>query len=72
METQAIKTDFRKKKEARELAIYHEYSELMSQPEAMSTAVNRYLKEKYGFGADSTIWCIRQRVAKRLKKEGKL
>lgn len=64
-----IKTPFRIKKEARELAIYNEYNELMSQPGAMATAVDRHLTEKYGFGAESTIWFIRKRVEKRLKEE---
>lgn len=69
MEAQKIKTKFRLKKEARELAIYNEYNELMAQPEAMATAVDKYLTQKYGFGSKSTIWSIRKRVEKRLKEE---
>lgn len=68
MEVQKIKTAFRLKKEARELAIYNEYNALMAQPGAMATAVDKYLTEKYGFGSESTIWFIRKRVEKRLKE----
>jgi hypothetical protein len=72
MEEIKIKTDYRIKREAREIAIYNEWNELMKRPGAMASAVDRYLREKYGFGADSTIWSIRQRVEKKLKEEGKL
>lgn len=72
MEQQKIKTEFRLKKEARELAIYYEYNELMAQPGAMATAVDKYLTQKYGFGSESTIWFIRKRVEKRLREEGRL
>jgi hypothetical protein len=72
MNEKIIKTDFRIKKEARELSIYNEWNKLMSQPGAMAMPVRKYLCEKYGFGAESTIWCIRKRVEKRLKMEGKL
>lgn len=72
MEVRKIKTEFRLKKEARELAIFSEYNELMAQPGAMATAVDKYLTQKYGFGSESTIWFIRKRVEKRLKEEGKI
>ena len=72
MDEKIIKTDFRIKKEAREIAIYNEWNELMAQPGAMASAVDRYLREKYEFGADSTIWFIRKRVEKKLKAAGKL
>lgn len=68
MDAKKIKTEFRLRKEARELAIYNEYNELMAQPGAMATAVDKYLTEKYGFGSESTIWFIRKRVEKRLNK----
>jgi len=67
LDEKIIKTDFRIKKEARELSIYNEWNELMKQPGAMASAVDKYLREKYGFGADSTIWFIRKRVEERLK-----
>lgn len=72
MDERKIKTPFRIKKEARELAIYNEWSELMSQPGAMATAVDRYLTQKYEFGSETTVWFIRKRVEKRLKEEGKI
>ena len=68
MDESKIKTKFRIEKEARELAIYNEWNELMSQPGVMAMSVRKYLCEKYGFGAESTIWFIRKRVEKRLKK----
>lgn len=71
MEQQKIKTEFRMRKEARELAIYDEYNSLMAQPGAMATAIDRYLTRKYGFGSESTIWLIRKRVEKRLREEGR-
>lgn len=64
-----IKTEFRIRKEARELAIYNEYNVLMAQPGAMATAVDKYLTQKYGFGSESTIWFIRKRVEKRLREQ---
>lgn len=69
MEMNKIKTEFRIRKEARELAIYNEYNVLMAQPGAMATAVDKYLTQKYGFGSESTIWFIRKRVEKRLREQ---
>jgi hypothetical protein len=71
MDETKIKTPFRIKKEARELAIYNEWHELMAQPGAMASAVDRYLAQKYEFGAETTVWFIRKRVEKRLKEEDK-
>jgi hypothetical protein len=67
-----LKTDFQLKKEAKELAIYNEWNELMKQPEAMATAVDKFIMEKYSVFSKSTIWFIRKRVEERLKAEGKL
>jgi hypothetical protein len=72
MDEKAYKTEWRIKKEAQELSIYNEWKELMSQPGAMSSAVDRYLTKKYGFGAETTIWFIRKRVEKRLNEEKEL
>ncbi|MCL1933280.1 MAG: hypothetical protein FWF53_05680 [Candidatus Azobacteroides sp.] len=72
MEENKIKTKFRIEQEAKETAIYNEYNALMSQRDAKATLVRKYLCEKYGFGASTTIWFIYKRVEKRLKKEGKL
>ena len=70
MDESKIKTRWRLKKEAQELAIYNERNELMSQPGAMATAVDRYLTEKYEFGSETTVWFICKRVEKQLKEEG--
>jgi hypothetical protein len=66
MDEKIFKTEFRIKKEARELAIYNEWNELMKQPGAMATAVDRYLTQKYEFGSETTVWFICRRVRKRL------
>jgi hypothetical protein len=71
MDEKIYKTEWRLKKEARELAIYDEWKALMGEPGAMATAVNLHLTQKYGFGSDSTIWFIRKRVEKRLNEGGK-
>lgn len=68
----SIKTQFQLEKEAKELAVYNEHKKLMAQPGAMATAVDEILMRKYGIYSKSTIWFIRKRVEKRLKKEGKL
>lgn len=67
MDETKIKTPFRIKKEARELAIYNERKELMAQPGAMATAVDKYLTKKYEFGSETTIWFICKRVERRVK-----
>lgn len=67
-----VKTDYKLKKEDRELAIYSEYSELMAQPGAMATAVAEHLMTKYNIYAKSTIWFIRKRVEKRLSENNNL
>ncbi len=69
MDKRKIKTPYRIRKEAKELEIYKERQELMSQPGAMATAVDSYLTKKHGFGAESTIWFICKRVEKRIKEE---
>ncbi len=72
MDEKGMKTEFQTEKEARELAIYNEYNELIAQPGAMATAVNEHLMKKYGIYAKSTVWFIRRRVERRLKEQSKL
>ena len=67
-----IKTKFQLRKEARELEIYNEWNELMSQPGAMAVAVNEYMMSKYDIYGAATIFFIRKRVEKRIKAEGKI
>lgn len=71
MKNEGLRTEYQVEKEARELAIYNEYNELIAQPGAMSTAVNEHLMKKYGIHAKSTIWFIRNRVERRLKEQSK-
>ena len=47
MEEKTLKTEFQLEKEAKEMAIYNEYNELMKQPGAMATAVDEHLMKKY-------------------------
>lgn len=64
-----FKTPFRVEKEAKELAIYNDYKELMSVQGQSATAVTEHLMEKYGIHSASTIYEIRKRVEARLKTE---
>lgn len=68
MTATAIKTPARIRKESRELAIYNEYVSLIKIEGAQDSAVSVFLMGKYGIGSRSTIWNIRQRVARRLSK----
>jgi hypothetical protein len=70
MSENSIKTPFRQMKEAKELAIYNERKELLSQPGAMATAVDAILKAKYNIHSASTIWFVCKRVEKRLAEAG--
>jgi hypothetical protein len=72
MSKSVLKTDYQLEKEAKELAIYEEWNELIKQPGSMATAVGDYLMNKHNIFSRSTIWFIRKRVEKRLKAEGKL
>lgn len=65
-----FKTPYRVEKEAKELAIYNDYKELMSLHGQSATAVTDHLMQKYGIHSASTIYEIRKRVAARLEKEG--
>ena len=63
-----LKTKYQIEKEARELAIYNDYNELMKEPGAMSTAVTSHLQKKYNLHAPSSIWQARKRSEERIKK----
>lgn len=75
METQTataipvLKTPYRVDKEAKELAIYKEYNDLMSKAGQSATAVVEYLMEKHNIHSASTIYLIRKRVEERLKTQ---
>ena len=64
-----FKTPFRVEKEAKELAIYNEYNELMTAAGQSATGVTEHLMQKYGIHSASTIYEIRKRVEARIKQE---
>ena len=67
---QVVKTKFRIEKDAKDLAVYTDWKELISKKGAMASAVDEYLMKKYNIHSRSTIWFIRQRVEKRLRDSG--
>lgn len=72
MEAMLFKTDCKAKREARDLAIYNEYNELISIEGQSKTLVTEHLMKKYDIHSAGTIYVIRQRVEERLKREGKI
>lgn len=67
-----FKTDCRKEREERDLAIYKEYEELTSVEGQSKVLVVEHLMKKYGIHSQGTIYVIRRRVEKLLKaKEAK-
>ena len=72
METMIFKTDCKAKREARDLAIYNDYNELMSVEGQSKTLVTEHLMKKYDIHSSGTIYVIRKRVEERLKREGKI
>ena len=71
MEKQVFKTAYQVEQEAKDLAVYNEWNELMKVPGQSATGVSAHLMQKYNIHSQSTIWFIRKRVEKRLKEEGK-
>lgn len=67
-----FKTDCKAKREARDLAIYNDYNELMSVEGQSKTLVTEHLMKKYDIHSSGTIYVIRKRVEERLKREGKI
>lgn len=72
MKTMLFKTDCKAKREARDLAIYNEYNELISIEGQSKTLVTEHLMKKYNIHSSGTIYVIRKRVEERMKAEGKL
>lgn len=64
-----FKPDGQRWREKRDMAIYREYSELMSVKGQSKTGVNDYLMKKYGVHSQGTIYVIRRRVEEQLKKK---
>lgn len=69
MEATVFKTQCQAEREARDLAIYNEYNELMSVKGQSKTLVMEHLMKKYGIHSIGTIYVIRRRVEERLKKK---
>lgn len=69
MEVTVFKTQCQEEREARDLAIYNEYNELMSVKGQSKTLVMEHLMKKYGIHSIGTIYVIRRRVEERLKKK---
>lgn len=61
------KTTLQRKREARNLAIYNEYNELISREGQSKTVVNEYLMKKYGISSIGTLYVIRKTVENSLK-----
>lgn len=72
MKTQVFKTPYQVEQEAKDMAIYNEWNELMKVPGQSRTGVTQHLMHKYSIHAQSTIWMMRRRAEQRLKKEGKI
>lgn len=66
MEAKVFKTQCQTEREARDLAIYNEYNDLMSVKGQSKTVVMEHLMSKYGIHSIGTIYVIRRRVEERL------
>lgn len=66
METTVFKTECQQEREARDMAVYREYNDLMALPGQRATEVNKKLMRKYGIHSAGTIYIIRKRVEERL------
>ena len=67
-----FRTPCQTEREARDLAIYNEYNDLMTVEGQSKTVVTEHLMKKYGIHSQGTIYLIRRRVEEKLKsQEGK-
>lgn len=69
MTTPIFKTACKEEREARDLAIYKEWNELVSIDGQSKTRVIDFLMDKYGIHSPGTIYVIRQRVEQRLAEQ---
>ncbi len=69
MKAVLLKPKGKKKREARDLALYKDYQKLMEVEGQSRTEVNNLLMEKYGIDSQGTIYTILHRVEDRLKQE---
>ena len=64
MEQKVFKTAYQEEQEAKDMAIYNEWNELMSVPGQSATGVTQHLMQKYNIHSSSTIWVMRKRAEK--------
>lgn len=62
-----LKTECRKEREKRDLAIYQEYLEMMSIEGQSKMLVTQHLMKKYNVHSSGTIYLIRKRVEGMMK-----
>lgn len=67
MEQKVFKTAYQEEQEAKDMAIYNEWNELMSVPGQSATGVTQHLMQKYNIHSSSTIWVMRKRAENGLK-----
>lgn len=63
-EKQEVKTQCKIEREERYLAIYRDWSDMMSRPGAMATAVTENLQRKYNLYSTSAVWNSRKKGEK--------
>lgn len=59
------KTALQEEREARDLAIFKEYNDLVSIEGQSRTEVNKYLMQKYNIRSNATLYVILKRVEER-------
>lgn len=69
MGVQVFKTPCQTEREARDMAIYKEYNDLMAVKGQSKTVVMEHLMDKYGIHSIGTIYIILRRVDERLKEQ---
>ena len=69
MEAKVFKTQCQTEREARDLAIYNEYNDLMSVKGQSKTVVMEHLMSKYGIHSTGTIYVILRRGEESLNKQ---
>ena len=63
------KTALQEEREARDLAVFNEYNDLVSIDGQSRTEVNRYLMQKYNIHSTGTFYVILKRAEKRNKAQ---
>jgi hypothetical protein len=63
-----LKTEYKIKKDAKDMAILNDYNKMIEAPGAMATAVDDALMKKYNLHSRSSIWTARKRAEKQIKE----